>query len=168
MQTPGESSHAYHLLLKSDLFRYHSERMINLILAEAEEVSLVPLFLYALLRLAFAYPRSSSPIITRMVIQNTNPHTLYILYNILLLWGAKHHSLFRSHRRWKRLSRGLGDVFEVEVDEVSTVSFSFPCLSQSRGTGNGVCVSGGLANNALGWFCSAHLIRTGMPLSKLG
>jgi hypothetical protein len=40
MQSPGESSHAYYLLLKSDLFRYHSERMINLILAEAEEVSL--------------------------------------------------------------------------------------------------------------------------------
>jgi hypothetical protein len=39
MQSPGESSHAYYLLLKSDLFRYHSERMINLILAEAEEVS---------------------------------------------------------------------------------------------------------------------------------
>ncbi|KAG7528622.1 hypothetical protein FFLO_06045 [Filobasidium floriforme] len=94
MQSPGESSHAYYLLLKSDLFRYHSERMINLILAEAEE--------------------------------NTNPHTLFILYNILLLWGSKHHSLFRSHRRWKRLSRGLGDVFDAEIDERSVDSDGNP------------------------------------------
>lgn len=40
MASPGESAHAYHLVLRSDLFRYHSERMINLILAEAEEVCL--------------------------------------------------------------------------------------------------------------------------------
>jgi hypothetical protein len=113
MQSPGESAHAYHLLLRSDLFRYHSERMINLILAEAEEVrSDSSLFFLA---------SCSNLLLTRPSVhpQNRNPNTLYILYNILLLWGTKHYSLFRSHRRWKRLAVGLGGVFTAEVDEVN-------------------------------------------------
>lgn len=38
MQTAGEHQQAITLLVKSDLFRYYSERMIGMIMAGAEDV----------------------------------------------------------------------------------------------------------------------------------
>lgn len=38
MQTAGEHEHALAMLVKSDLFRYYSERMVGLIMTGAEDV----------------------------------------------------------------------------------------------------------------------------------
>ncbi|KAJ9110118.1 hypothetical protein QFC19_001789 [Naganishia cerealis] len=73
------------MLVKSDLFRYYSERMIGMIMTGAEN--------------------------------STNPHTLYVLFNILLLYGHKHHSLFRSHRKWRKLLASLCDTIIVECED---------------------------------------------------
>lgn len=50
--------------------------------------------------------------------QNTNPHELYILYHIILYYGQRHPSLFRSHRKWRKLLPTLGEVVGLDVDEV--------------------------------------------------
>lgn len=80
MQSPGESSHAYYLLLKSDLFRYHSERMINLILAEAEEVSL-----------AFLPCKSYTPFFSSLI---SACRELALLWNIKLILRTRLHGIF--------------------------------------------------------------------------
>lgn len=51
--------------------------------------------------------------------QNTNPHDLYIVYHIILYYGQRHSSLFRSHRKWRKLLPTLGEVLSIDVDEVS-------------------------------------------------
>jgi hypothetical protein len=51
--------------------------------------------------------------------QNTNPHELYIWYHIILYYGQRHPSLFRSHRRWYKLLPTLGEVVGLEYEEVS-------------------------------------------------
>jgi hypothetical protein len=53
--------------------------------------------------------------------QETNPHTLFVIYHILLSYGARHHSLFRSQRKWRRLLTSLVDVVSVDCDEVGTL-----------------------------------------------
>ncbi|GHJ88905.1 hypothetical protein NliqN6_5307 [Naganishia liquefaciens] len=88
MQTAREHQQVLAMLVKSDLFRYYSERMIGLVMTGAEE--------------------------------STNPHTLYILYNILLFYGHKHHSLFRSHRKWRKLLASLCDTIIVECEDAYT------------------------------------------------
>lgn len=55
--------------------------------------------------------------IMREAEHNTNPHTLYVLYHILLLHGHRHPSLFRSHRKWRRLLTSLVDVVIYEPEE---------------------------------------------------
>jgi hypothetical protein len=51
--------------------------------------------------------------------QNTNPHDLYVLYHIIHYYGHRHPSLFRSHKKWRKLLPTLGEVIAVECDEVS-------------------------------------------------
>ena len=92
---------AVELLLASELFKYHYERMIGLVMVEAQEVS-VPSVLLA--------PKADK--------QNTNPHELYIIYHIILYYGFRHASLFRSHRKWHKLLPTLGEVVSVEAEEV--------------------------------------------------
>lgn len=93
--------HAVDMLLHSELFRYHAERMSGLVMVDAQEVSL-------LYRMA-----------SQLNSQNTNPHELYVLYHIILYYGYRHPSLFRSHRKWKKLLPTLGEVVSVETEEVS-------------------------------------------------
>ncbi|KAL7423348.1 pre-rRNA processing [Cryptotrichosporon argae] len=80
-----EMQHAAGMLLESELFTYHYERMVGLMMAEAQE--------------------------------NTNPHDLYIWYHIILYYGYRHPSLFRSHRKWARLLPTLGEVVGLEHDD---------------------------------------------------
>ncbi|ORX33276.1 hypothetical protein BD324DRAFT_640340 [Kockovaella imperatae] len=49
--------------------------------------------------------------------ENTNPHELYVLYHIILYYGHRRPSLFRSHRKWKKLLPTLGEVVGVDSDE---------------------------------------------------
>jgi hypothetical protein len=55
---------------------------------------------------------------SELTTKNTNPHELYIIYHIILFYGFRHASLFRSHRRWHKLLPTLGDVVSVEAEEV--------------------------------------------------
>ena len=50
--------------------------------------------------------------------QNTHPHELYILYHLVQQYGDRHPSLFRSHRKWKKLLPTLGEIVGVECEEV--------------------------------------------------
>ena len=86
---PSDMHHAVSLLLESELFTYHYERMVALIMSDAQEV--------------------------------THPHELYIIYHIILYYGQRHPSLFRSHRKWRKLLPTLGEVVGLDVDEVRTI-----------------------------------------------
>jgi hypothetical protein len=46
--------------------------------------------------------------------QNTNPHELFVLYHMVLYYGKRHPSLFRSHRKWKKLFVTLGEIVGLE------------------------------------------------------
>ncbi|ORY25355.1 hypothetical protein BCR39DRAFT_566339 [Naematelia encephala] len=73
------------LMLDCDLFTYYYERMVGIMMTDAQE--------------------------------NTNPHELYILYHLILYYGHRHPSLFRSHRKWRKLLPTLGEVVGLEVEE---------------------------------------------------
>jgi len=92
--------HAIELLLHSELFVYHDARMVNIMMVDAQEVS---------------YPCDQSDADP----QNTHPHELYILYHLVQCYGDRHPSLFRSHRKWKKLLPTLGEIVGVECEEVS-------------------------------------------------
>ncbi|KAI9635596.1 uncharacterized protein MKK02DRAFT_26305 [Dioszegia hungarica] len=90
LPTQDDMQHAVKALLASELFKYHTERMLGIVMVEAQE--------------------------------NTNPHDLYILYHIILYYGFRHPSLFRSHRKWRTLLPSLGEIVSVEAEEVSFLS----------------------------------------------
>ena len=90
--------HAIDLLLASELFTYHYERMVGIMMTDAEEVCCG---------------------VDCAEIQNTNPHELYFLYHLVLHYGQRHPSLFRSHRKWRKLLPTLGEVVGLNVEEVS-------------------------------------------------
>ncbi|KAK6904097.1 hypothetical protein I203_107611 [Kwoniella mangroviensis CBS 8507] len=87
--SPSDIRHAIELILDSELFTFHYERMVGIIMVDAQE--------------------------------NTNPHDLYILYHIIFYYGQKHPSLFRSHRKWRKLLPTLGEVVGLEIDEQNFV-----------------------------------------------
>ncbi|WVQ97728.1 hypothetical protein IAU59_004842 [Kwoniella sp. CBS 9459] len=76
---------AISLLLDSELFTFHYDRMIGILMTDAQE--------------------------------NTNPHDLYILYHIIWFYGHRHPSLFRSHRKWRKLLPTLGEVVGLDSEE---------------------------------------------------
>lgn len=49
--------------------------------------------------------------------QNTNPHELYIWYHMILFYGQRHPSLFRSHRKWQKLLPTLGEVVGLDYED---------------------------------------------------
>jgi len=95
---------AIELLLRCELFEYHDARMVNIMMADAQEVG-----------------SSSRGDSARADRQNTHPHELYILYHLVQQYGDRHPSLFRSHRKWKKLLPTLGEIVGVECEEVSHI-----------------------------------------------
>ncbi|WWC87254.1 uncharacterized protein L201_002142 [Kwoniella dendrophila CBS 6074] len=89
LTSAAEIQHAVELILESELFTFHYERMVGIIMSDAQE--------------------------------NTNPHDLYILYHIIWYYGHRHPSLFRSHRKWRKLLPTLGEVVGLECDEQNFV-----------------------------------------------
>ncbi|WVR04292.1 hypothetical protein IAU60_001292 [Kwoniella sp. DSM 27419] len=85
LPTPDEMHHAIDILLDSELFTFHYERMVGIMMSDAQE--------------------------------NTNPHDLYILYHMIWFYGHRHPSLFRSHRRWRKLLPTLGEMVGLDCDE---------------------------------------------------
>ena len=100
--------HAIDMLLQSELFTYHDARMVGIMMIDAQEVSL---------------PIQSRSCIDQGLTryQNTHPHELYILYHLVQEYGNRHPSLFKSHRKWKKLLPTLGEIIGVECEEVSTL-----------------------------------------------
>lgn len=105
LSSAQEMYQAIELLLESELYTFHYERMVALMMADALEVRCL-----------------STPPSHRADDQNTNPHELYILYHIVLYYGQRHPALFRSHRKWRKLLPTLGEVVAVEVDEVGSLA----------------------------------------------
>ncbi|OXH34550.1 hypothetical protein J008_02580 [Cryptococcus neoformans] len=85
LPSQSDIQQAVTMLLDSELFSYYDERMVGIMMSDAQE--------------------------------NTNPHDLYILYYIILYYGKRHPSLFRSHRKWRKLLPTLGEVVGLGVEE---------------------------------------------------
>ncbi|WWC67593.1 uncharacterized protein I206_101503 [Kwoniella pini CBS 10737] len=85
LSSANEIQHAVELILDSELFTFHYERMVGIIMSDAQE--------------------------------NTNPHDLYILYHMIWYYGHRHPSLFRSHRKWRKLLPTLGEIVGLDCDE---------------------------------------------------
>ncbi|KAI0049544.1 hypothetical protein FA95DRAFT_1489146 [Auriscalpium vulgare] len=84
LQSPLQIEHACDLVLDSELFAFHSERMCEILGDEA--------------------------------LTTTDPHTLLILYNVLLLHGRRNHPFLRSSKRWQPLIPLLMDHVLVAMD----------------------------------------------------
>ena len=50
---------------------------------------------------------------------STDPHQLFILYNVFLCWGSRHLSFFRTHRRWRPLLGHLMDHLTIDIGDAS-------------------------------------------------
>ncbi|WWD21978.1 hypothetical protein CI109_106466 [Kwoniella shandongensis] len=85
LPSPSEMYHAIAMLLDSELFTYYYERMVGIMMSDAQE--------------------------------NTNPHDLFILYHLILYYGHRHPSLFKSHRKWRKLLPTLGEVVGLDYEE---------------------------------------------------
>jgi hypothetical protein len=102
LQSPFQLEHACELLLNSELFTFHSERMCEILTDEAQSVSTsVPLC-------------DINPIF--IFNQNTDPHFQFIVYNILLQHGRRKSTFLRSQKRWQLLMPLLMDHVLVEID----------------------------------------------------
>ncbi|KII91657.1 hypothetical protein PLICRDRAFT_136034 [Plicaturopsis crispa FD-325 SS-3] len=102
LQSPFQLEHACELLLDSELFAFHSERMCEILSDEAQS--------------------------------NTDPHTQFILYNVLLHHGRRHSSFFRSNKRWQPLVPLLMDHILVEIDpEVEDTYFGIGSAPSGAG-----------------------------------
>ncbi|CAA7268812.1 unnamed protein product [Cyclocybe aegerita] len=84
LQSPLQLEHACTLLLDSELFQFHSERMCEIIVDDAQTT--------------------------------TDPHTVYIFYEVLFYHGHRRADVFRSHKRWQPLLPLLMDHVLVEMD----------------------------------------------------
>jgi len=93
------------MLLDSELFAFHSERMCEIIVDDAQTVRL-PCF--SLTRLSLFFYLSSE--------QTTDPHSIYVFYEILFFHGRRRSDVFRSHKRWQPLLPLLMDHVLVEID----------------------------------------------------
>ena len=89
------------MLLDSELFAFHSERMCEIIADDTRTVRLVPL----LTRLSLLFFE-----------QTTDPHSLYIFYQVLFFYGRRRSDVFRLHKRWQPLLPLLMDHVLVEID----------------------------------------------------
>ncbi|WVQ83870.1 hypothetical protein IAT38_006014 [Cryptococcus sp. DSM 104549] len=85
LPSPQEMYQAVAMLLDCELFTFYYERMVGIIMVDAQE--------------------------------NTNPHDLYILYHLIFYYGQRHPSLFRSHRKWKKLLPTLGEVVGLDAED---------------------------------------------------
>ena len=95
--------HACELLLHSELFAFHSERMCDNIVDEVQKVC----GKYALTIIELSLTRCD---------QATDPHLQFILYNVLLFYGRKKTSFLRTHKRWQPMIPLLIDNILVDSD----------------------------------------------------
>ncbi|KAF8812814.1 hypothetical protein BYT27DRAFT_7182270 [Phlegmacium glaucopus] len=84
LQSPLQLEHACNMLLDSELFAFHSERMCEIIVDDAQ--------------------------------RTTDPHSIYVFYEVLFFYGRRRSDVFRSHKRWEPLLPLLMDHVLVETD----------------------------------------------------
>ncbi|PPR03362.1 hypothetical protein CVT24_012487 [Panaeolus cyanescens] len=84
LQSPLQLEHACSMLVESELFEFHSERMCD--------------------------------IITEDIKKTTDPHSLFIFYEVLYYYGQRRPDFLRSHKRWQPLLPRLMDYILVEID----------------------------------------------------
>ena len=84
--------HACGLLLQSELFAFHSERMCDNIVDQVQKVCKGPV----------ANGKKSSYDLINYV-QVTDPHPRFILYSVILFYGRKKTNFLRAHKRWQPL-----------------------------------------------------------------
>ena len=95
--------HACELLLQSELFTFHSERMCDNAVDQVQKVR----------------DKCAITVIEpRLIIyeQATDPHLQLILYNVLLFYGRKKANFLRTHKRWQPLIPLLIDNILVDCD----------------------------------------------------
>ncbi|KAF8336440.1 uncharacterized protein EI90DRAFT_2911455 [Cantharellus anzutake] len=51
--------------------------------------------------------------------KSTDPHQLFILYNVFLCWGSRHPPFFRAEKRWRPLLGHLMDHLTIEIGDAS-------------------------------------------------
>ena len=58
----------------------------------------------------------SNPMNLIFLKQTTDPHSVYIFYQVLFFYGRRRSDVFRSHKRWQPLLPLLMDHVMVEID----------------------------------------------------
>lgn len=112
--------HACNLLLDSELFVFHSERMCELVIEDVKSV-----------RNTFTYHSSCA----EAVLQKTDPHSQLILYSVLLFHGRRQSNFIRSHKHWQPLIPLLMDHVLVEIN-LDTEDVYLGASSISNGSGS--------------------------------
>ncbi|KIM41429.1 hypothetical protein M413DRAFT_18955 [Hebeloma cylindrosporum] len=84
LQSPLQIEHACNLLTESELFEFHSERMLEIIIDDAQTI--------------------------------TDPHSVFVFYEVLFHYGHRRPDFFRSHKRLQPLLPLLMDHILVEID----------------------------------------------------
>ncbi|KAJ7594397.1 hypothetical protein C8J56DRAFT_821029 [Mycena floridula] len=103
LQSPLQLEHACGMLLDSELFSFHSERMCDILAADVQT--------------------------------NTNPHTQFIHYSVLMSFGSRKGEFLRSHKRWRPLIPLLMDHILVDID--SDVEDTFLGMTPGAGPSQG-------------------------------
>lgn len=109
LQSPLQMEHACDLLIASELFQFHSQRMTGILFNDTQKVRLIAV---------------SSDQLTIISVQATDPHEQLILYAILLAFGRRKTSFLRDQKRWQPLLPLLMDNVLVGVDPDVEDSFS--------------------------------------------
>lgn len=119
--------HACSLLLDSELFVFHSERMCELAIEDVKSV-----------RRIFTYHSSSA----KAGLQKTDPHSQLILYSVLLFHGRRQSNFIRSHKHWQPLIPLLMDHVLVEINlDTEDVYLGAPSISSGSGSRSSMVIS---------------------------
>ncbi|KAI0356846.1 hypothetical protein OH77DRAFT_174652 [Trametes cingulata] len=132
LQSPLQLEHACDMLLGSELFAFHSERMSDLLTKDAQTVRPPA-------RHKSSRNLSSDPFVS--LHQNIDdPHYEMILYSVMLLWGRRKSAFLRSQKRWKPLLPLLMDHVRLEVDPELDDGFYGTASGPSSGAGRAIAV----------------------------
>ena len=104
LQSPLQLEHAINMILDSELFQFHSERMCDIVVDDARKV-------------CTPAPHSSwRNVIQAISPQTTDPHLLFLHFNTLYFHGHRRVEAFRNHKRWQPIIPFLMDHILVEID----------------------------------------------------
>jgi hypothetical protein len=117
---PIQLDRALEMILASVLFKFHSTRMLDLIVKEATKVSSSSSSLSSLLS-------SPSSLASRSLHQNPSLHGLYVVYTLLIKYGHRSPPLYRNLVVWRKLWPGLMDTLWADCEDVSPAFYLIDC-----------------------------------------